>query len=125
MRHRKIGRKFNRTASHRYAMIRNMGIALFQYESIKSTLPKAKELRRFVEPLITLAKIDSVANRRKAFQKLHNKFAVNKLFEELGPRYEKRFGGYIRILKLGFRKGDCANIAYIELMDKSFSQKSQ
>lgn len=118
MRHRKSGRKFGRDSSHRKAMFRNMTISLFEHELIKTTLPKAKELRRVVEPLITLAKTDSVANRRLAFSRLGSKAAVAKLFEDLGPRYQQRPGGYLRLLKCGFRHGDAAPMAYVELMDR-------
>ena len=118
MRHRKSGRKLNRNSSHRKAMFRNMACSLFEHELIKTTLPKAKELRRVAEPLITLAKKDSVANRRLAFSRLRNDDAVGKLFAELGPRYEERPGGYIRILKCGFRTGDNAPMAYVELVDR-------
>ena len=118
MRHRKIGRKFSRTSSHRKAMFQNMAASLFEHELIKTTLPKAKELRRTAEPLITKAKVDSVANRRYAFDRLRSKEAVGKLFSELGPRYESRPGGYIRILKCGFRAGDNAPMAYVELVDR-------
>lgn len=118
MRHRKSGRHLNRTSSHRQAMFRNMAASLIEHEVIKTTLPKAKELRRVAEPLITLAKEDSVANRRLAFSRTRNKAAVGKLFSELGPRYEGRPGGYTRILKCGFRAGDAAPMAYIELVDR-------
>ncbi len=118
MRHRHSGRQLNRNASHRKAMFQNMTISLVEHELIKTTLPKAKELRRFAEPLITLSKEDSVANRRLAFDRLRNKAAVGKLFSELGPRYESRPGGYLRILKAGFRAGDNAPMAYIELVDR-------
>ena len=118
MRHRKSGRHLNRTSSHRQAMFRNMTASLIEHEIIKTTLPKAKELRRVAEPLITLAKEDSVANRRLAFSRTRNKAAVGKLFSELGPRYEDRPGGYTRILKAGFRAGDAAPMAYIELVDR-------
>ncbi len=118
MRHRKIGRKFSRTSSHRKAMFQNMAVSLFEHELIKTTLPKAKELRRTAEPLITKAKVDSVANRRYAFDRLRDKAAVGKLFTELGPRYESRPGGYIRIMKCGFRAGDNAPMAYVELVDR-------
>ncbi len=118
MRHRKSGRKFSRTSSHRKAMFRNMTASLVEHELIKTTLPKAKELRRVAEPLITLAKEDSVANRRLAFDRLRNKATVGKLFSELGPRYEGRPGGYIRILKCGYRSGDAAPMAYVELVDR-------
>ncbi len=118
MRHRKSGRHLNRTSSHRQAMFRNMAASLIEHEIIKTTLPKAKELRRVAEPLITLAKEDSVANRRLAFSRTRNKAAVGKLFSELGPRYEGRPGGYTRILKCGYRAGDAAPMAYIELVDR-------
>ena len=118
MRHRKSGRQLNRNSSHRQAMFRNMAVSLVSHEVIKTTLPKAKELRRVVEPLITLAKSDSVANRRLAFARTRDKAAVGKLFNELGPRYEGRPGGYTRILKCGFRAGDNAPMAYIELVDR-------
>ena len=118
MRHRHSGRKLNRTSAHRRAMFRNMTASLVAHELIRTTLPKAKELRRFAEPLITLAKNDSVANRRLAFNRLRDKAAVGKLFTELGPRYEARPGGYLRILKCGLRPGDKAPMAYVELMDR-------
>ncbi|MBT7329456.1 MAG: 50S ribosomal protein L17 [Oceanospirillaceae bacterium] len=118
MRHRKSGRHLNRTSTHRKAMFKNMSVSLFEHELIKTTLPKAKELRRVAEPLITLAKEDSVANRRLAFARTRSKEAVGKLFNELGPRYEARPGGYIRIMKCGFRPGDNAPMAYVELVDR-------
>ncbi|MCK7594245.1 50S ribosomal protein L17 [Pseudomarimonas salicorniae] len=118
MRHLKSGRKFNRTSSHREAMFRNMAASLIKHELIRTTLPKAKELRRVAEPLITLAKVDSVANRRLAFSRLRDKQAVGKLFVELGPRFQSRPGGYLRLLKCGFREGDNAPMAYVELMDR-------
>lgn len=118
MRHRKSGRQLNRNSSHRNAMFRNMAASLVEHEVIKTTLPKAKELRRVAEPLITLAKNDTVANRRLAFSRLRNKDIVGKLFAEIGPRYEGRPGGYTRILKCGFRAGDKAPMAYIELVDR-------
>ncbi|MFT5032664.1 MAG: large subunit ribosomal protein L17 [Bacteroidia bacterium] len=118
MRHRHSGRQLNRNASHRKAMFRNMTTSLVEHELIKTTLPKAKELRRHAEPLITLAKSDSVANRRLAFARLRDKAAVGKLFTQLGPRYQERPGGYIRILKCGFRDGDKAPMAYVELVDR-------
>ncbi|KJZ18758.1 MULTISPECIES: 50S ribosomal protein L17 [Halomonas] len=118
MRHRKSGRHLNRTSSHRQAMFRNMSVSLVEHEVIKTTLPKAKELRRHIEPLITLAKEDSVANRRLAFSRTRSKEAVGKLFNELGPRYVERPGGYVRILKCGFRTGDNAPMAYVELVDR-------
>jgi len=118
MRHRQSGRQLNRNSSHRKAMFRNMATSLVEHELIKTTLPKAKELRRVAEPLITLAKTDSVANRRLAFDRLRDKAAVGKLFTELGPRYQERPGGYIRIMKCGFRTGDKAPMAYVELVDR-------
>ena len=118
MRHRKSGVKLGRTSSHRKAMFRNMTNSLVEHEMIRTTLPKAKELRRFAEPLITLAKQDSVANRRLAFDRTRSKDVVGKLFSELGPRYEARPGGYIRILKCGYRTGDKAPMAYVELVDR-------
>ncbi|MCF6299927.1 MAG: 50S ribosomal protein L17 [Proteobacteria bacterium] len=118
MRHRKSGRKLNRNSSHRKAMFKNMSVSLFDHELIKTTVPKAKELRGFAERLITLAKVDSVANRRLAFARLRDKEIVNKLFTELGTRYLDRPGGYIRILKCGFRAGDNAPMAYVELVDR-------
>lgn len=118
MRHQKSGRKFNRTSAHREAMFRNMAASLFKHELIKTTLPKAKELRRAAEPLITIGKVDGVANRRLAFARLRDKEAVGKLFVELGPRYATRPGGYLRILKAGFRAGDNAPMAYVELVDR-------
>ena len=118
MRHQKSGRKLNRTSSHREAMFRNMASSLVKHELIRTTLPKAKELRRVAEPLITLAKTDGVANRRLAFSRLRDKEAVGKLFVELGPRYKERPGGYLRILKCGFRDGDNAPMAYVELVDR-------
>jgi large subunit ribosomal protein L17 len=118
MRHRNVGRYFSRTSSHRKAMFRNMTTSLVEHELIKTTLPKAKELRRYAEPLITLAKSDSVANRRLAFSRLRDKEAVGKLFTLLGPRYAARPGGYIRILKCGLRAGDKAPMAYVELVDR-------
>jgi large subunit ribosomal protein L17 len=118
MRHLKSGRKLNRNSSHRKAMFRNMANSLFQHEIIKTTVPKAKELRRVAEPLITLAKSDSVAHRRLAFDRLRDKESVGKLFNELGPRYVERPGGYLRILKCGYRTGDKAPMAYVELVDR-------
>ncbi len=118
MRHRKSGRHFGRESSHRRAMFRNMIASLVEYELIKTTLPKAKELRRFAEPLITLAKNDSVANRRLAFSRLRSKEAVKKLFEEIGPRSKSRNGGYLRILKCGIRQGDSSIMAIVELVDR-------
>ena len=118
MRHRKSGRHLNRDSAHRKAMFRNMACSLFEHEVIKTTVPKAKELKRVAEPLITLAKQDSVANRRLAFSRMGSKAAVGKLFSELGPRYQDRPGGYTRILKCGFRAGDAAPMAYVELVDR-------
>ena len=118
MRHRHSGRKLNRNSPHRKALFRNMTISLVEHELIKTTLPKAKELRRFAEPLITLAKKDSVANRRLAFARLGNKSAVGKLFADLGPYYGARPGGYLRILKCGLRSGDKAPMAFVELVDR-------
>ena len=118
MRHRKVGRRLGRTSSHRRSMFRNMSSSLFEHEMIETTLPKAKELRRVAEPLITLAKQDSVANRRLAFARLRDKGMVQKLFNELGPRYRARPGGYLRILKNGFRSGDKAPMAVVELVDR-------
>lgn len=118
MRHRKSGRQLNRNSSHRQAMFKNMAGSLVKHEVIKTTLPKAKELRRVIEPLITLAKQDSVANRRLAFARTGDKEVVGKLFNELGPRYDARPGGYSRILKCGFRSGDNAPMAYVELVDR-------
>ena len=118
MRHRKSGRQLNRNSSHRQAMFRNMAASLIESEVIKTTLPKAKELRRVAEPLITLAKEDSVANRRLAFSRTRSKVAVGKLFAELGPRYQGRPGGYMRILKCGHRAGDAAPMAFVELVDR-------
>ena len=118
MRHRTAGRQLSRTSPHRTAMFRNMAVSLVEHELIKTTLPKAKELRRVAEPLITLAKNDSVANRRLAFSRTRSKSAVGKLFSELGPRYKNRNGGYIRILKCGFRPGDASPMAFVELVDR-------
>jgi large subunit ribosomal protein L17 len=118
MRHRKTGRKLGRNSSHRTALFKNMAASLVQEELIRTTLPKAKELRRVIEPLITRAKVDSVANRRLVFARLRDKAAVAKLFGELGPRYAARPGGYLRILKCGFRPGDAAPMAYVELVDR-------
>lgn len=119
MRHRHGLRKLNRTSSHRQAMFRNMAVALLTHEAIKTTLPKAKELRRVVEPLITLAKEPTVANRRLAFARLRDRDLVVKLFNELGPRFAERNGGYTRVLKMGFRQGDNAPMAYMELVDRA------
>ncbi len=118
MRHQKSGRKLNRDSAHRKAMFSNMVASLIKHELIRTTLPQAKELRRFAEPLITLAKVDSVANRRLAFARLRDKVAVGKLFVEIGPRYVSRPGGYLRLLKCGFRAGDIAPMAYVELVDR-------
>ncbi len=118
MRHRKSGRQLNRNSSHRKAMFRNMAVSLFDNELIKTTLAKAKELRGVAEPLITMAKEDSVAKRRLAFSRLRDKGVVAKLFTELGPRYQERPGGYLRILKCGMRAGDAATMAYVELVDR-------
>jgi large subunit ribosomal protein L17 len=118
MRHRQSNRKLNRTTSHRLAMFRNMSNALLKHEVIKTTLPKAKELRRVVEPIITLGKSPSLANRRLAFDRLRDREMVTKVFDELGPRYAKRPGGYVRILKFGFRVGDNAPMALVELVDR-------
>ncbi len=118
MRHRKSGRHLNRTSAHRRAMFRNMSVSLVRHEAIRTTVPRAKELRRVLEPLITLAKEDSVAKRRLAFARLRDREAVTKLFAELGPRYRERPGGYLRILRCGYRPGDCAPMAYVELVDR-------
>src|SRR6185437_2363359 len=122
MRHLKSGRKLNRTSSHREAMFKNMAASLIKHELIRTTVPKAKDLRRVAEPLITLAKVDGVANRRLAFARLRDKQAVGKLFVELGPRYRERKGGYLRIIKCGFRDGDNAPMAYVELVDRPQAQ---
>ena len=119
MRHRKSGRQLNRNSSHRKAMFRNMACSLIEHEVIRTTVPKAKELKRVAEPLITLAKSDSVANRRLAFSRMRSKAAVGKLFSEIGPRYQGRPGGYTRILKCGFRAGDAAPMAFVELVDRT------
>lgn len=118
MRHRKSGRSLSRTSSHRKAMFSNMCCSLIEHELIKTTLPKAKDLRRYIEPLITVSKIDSVATRRQAFDTLRSKVAVGKLFTDLGPRFSKRPGGYLRIIKCGYREGDNAPMAYVELLDR-------
>lgn len=118
MRHRKSGRQLNRNSSHRKAMFRNMAVSLLNQEAIKTTLPKAKELRRVAEPLITMAKSDTVHKRRLAFSRLRDRDTVTKLFNELGPRYADRPGGYLRILKMGYRTGDKAPMAYVELVDR-------
>ena len=125
MRHRKSGRKFSRTSAHRKAMFRNMTASLVEHELIKTTLPKAKELRRVAEPLITLSKNDSVANRRLAFSRLRDDAAVAKLFNELGPRYNERPGGYLRILKCGFRAGDNAPMAFVELVGRPLDNEAE
>ena len=118
MRHRKSGRKLNRNSSHRKALFSNMAVSLFQHELIKTTLAKAKELRGIVEPLVTLSKEDTVAKRRLVFARLRDRGVVTKLFNELGPRYATRPGGYVRIMKCGFRPGDAAPMAYVELVDR-------
>lgn len=118
MRHRKAGRQLNRNSSHRKAMFRNMAASLIEHELIQTTLPKAKELRKVAEPLITMAKEDNVAKRRLAFSRLRSDAAVGKLFGELGPRYRARQGGYLRILKCGYRRGDKAPMAFVELVDR-------
>ena len=118
MRHRNGLRKLNRTSSHRLAMLRNMTVSLLKHEAIKTTLPKAKELRRVVEPIITLGKVDTLANKRLAFSRLRDRDMVVKLFAEIGPRYKARNGGYLRILKMGFRVGDNAPMAFVELVDR-------
>ena len=118
MRHQKSGRKLGRTSSHRQAMFRNMAVSLFRHEQIRPTLPKAKELRRVAEPLITMAKNPTMARRRLAFARLRDKDIVGKLFDELAPRYKARLGGYTRILKCGFRRGDNAPMAYVQLVDQ-------
>ena len=118
MRHQKSGRKLGRTSSHRQAMFRNMAVSLFRHEQIRTTLPKAKELRRGAEPLITMAKNPTMARRRLAFARLRDKDIVGKLFDELAPRYKARLGGYTRILKCGFRRGDNAPMAYVQLVDQ-------
>ncbi len=125
MRHRKSGRQLNRNSSHRNAMFRNMAVSLIKHELIKTTLPKAKELRRVAEPLITMSKSDSVAKRRLAFARLRDKAAVGKLFAELGPRYQERPGGYLRILKCGYRPGDQAPMAYVELVDRPLDEGAE
>ncbi|MFT6732667.1 MAG: large subunit ribosomal protein L17 [Polaribacter sp.] len=125
MRHRKSGRQLNRNSSHRQAMFRNMAVSMLEHELIKTTVPKAKELRRVVEPLITLSKVDSVANRRLAFARTRSKAVVGKLFDELGPRYQERPGGYLRIIKAGFRTGDKAPMAYVELVDRPIVEEDE
>lgn len=124
MRHRKSGRQLNRNSSHRKAMFKNMSISLVEHEVIKTTLPKAKELRRVIEPLITLAKVDSVANRRLAFARTGSDAAVGKLFTDLGKRFATRPGGYVRILKCGMRTGDNAPMAYVELVDRPVADEA-
>ncbi|MDX1434035.1 MAG: 50S ribosomal protein L17 [Gammaproteobacteria bacterium] len=125
MRHRKSGRHLNRTSSHRRAMFANMSASLVRHELIRTTVPKAKDLRRVVEPLITLAKTDSLANRRLAFSRLRDRDTVTKLFAELGPRYRERPGGYLRILKCGHRPGDSAPMAWVELVDRPESEREE
>jgi large subunit ribosomal protein L17 len=125
MRHRNGLRKLNRTSEHRKAMLRNMCVSLLQHEAIKTTVPKAKELRRVVEPLITLAKVPTLANRRLAFDRLRDRDIVTKLFNELGPRYNARPGGYTRILKMGFRVGDNAPMAFVELVDRPDEESTE
>lgn len=125
MRHRKSGRHFNRTSAHRKAMLQNLANSLFEHEVIKTTLPKAKELRRVAEPLITIAKEDSVANRRLAFDRTRSKEVVGKLFNELGPRYSERPGGYLRVLKSGYRAGDSAPMAIVELVDRPVTDEAE
>lgn len=124
MRHRQSGRQLNRNSAHRKAMFRNMTSSLVEHELIRTTLPKAKELRRYAEPLITLAKQDSVANRRLALIRTGSKRAVGKLFTELGPRYKERPGGYLRILKAGYRSGDSAPMAYVELVNRPIKEET-
>ena len=125
MRHRKAGRKLNRNSSHRKALFKNLSIALIEQDIIRTTLPKAKELRRFIEPLITLAKVDSVANRRLAFNKLRSDSAVGKLFSTVAVNSKERNGGYTRIIKAGFRPGDKADMAYIELVDRDLGNANK
>src|SRR5258708_3396381 len=125
MRHGHGLRKLNRTSSHRLAMLKNMMNSLIEHEAIKTTVPKAKELRRVIEPMITLAKVDTVANRRLAFDRLRDRDSVTKLFNELGPRFAKRPGGYTRILKMGFRVGDNAPMAFVELVERSEEHTSE
>jgi large subunit ribosomal protein L17 len=125
MRHRKAGRKLNRNSSHRKALFKNLSIALIEQDIIRTTLPKAKELRRFIEPLITLAKVDNVANRRLAFNKLRSDSAVGKLFSTVAVNSKDRNGGYTRIIKAGFRPGDKADMAYIELVDRELGNADQ
>jgi len=125
MRHRQSGRQLNRNSSHRKAMYRNMAASLLHHEIIKTTLPKAKELRRVAEPLITMAKSDSVHKRRIAFSRLRDRDVVTKLFGEIGPRYKERPGGYLRILKCGHRAGDAAQMAYVELVDRPLPEEGE
>lgn len=125
MRHRKSGRKLNRNSSHRKALMKNLAIAFIERELIKTTVPKAKELRSFIEPLITLAKVDSVANRRRAFNKLRLDSVVNKLFTEIAVKSKDRPGGYLRIIKAGFRPGDKADMAYVEWVDRDLEHSSE
>jgi large subunit ribosomal protein L17 len=125
MRHRKSGKRLGRTSSHRQAMFANMIVSLLKHELIKTTLVKAKELRRFAEPMITLAKEDDVAKRRLAYSRLRDKEIVAKLFKEIGPRYKARPGGYLRVLKCGFRNGDNAPMAYVELVDRPAQEEAQ
>ncbi|MBI5447688.1 MAG: 50S ribosomal protein L17 [Gammaproteobacteria bacterium] len=125
MRHLNAGRRFGKTSSHRQAMFRNMTASLIRHEVIKTTLAKAKELRRFAEPLITRSKVDSVANRRLAFARIRDKLSVSKLFSELGPRYKERPGGYLRILKCGYRAGDKAPVAIVELVDRPANETEE
>jgi len=125
MRHRNIGRQLSRNSSHRAAMLRNLAAAVLRHETIKTTLPKAKEVRRVVEPLITLAKRDSVAKRRQAFDRLRDRDLVTKLFSDLGPHYQDRPGGYLRILKAGFRAGDNAPMAVIQLVDRAAQDEAE
>lgn len=125
MRHRKTGRQLNRNSSHRKAMFSNMANSLFKHELIRTTLPKAKELRGYAEPLITLSKNDTVSKRRLAFSRLRDREIVTKLFNELGPRYKARSGGYLRVIKCGFRTGDSAPMAYVELVDRPETEISE
>lgn len=125
MRHRNTGRQLSRNSSHRSAMLRNLAVSILRHEAVKTTLPKAKEVRRVVEPLITLAKEDSVAKRRLAFDRIRDREIVTKLFNELGPHYKARQGGYLRILKAGFRAGDNAPMAYIQLVDRETAEADE
>jgi len=125
MRHRKSGRQLNRNSAHRKAMFRNMTCSLVRHELIKTTLPKAKELRRVAEPLITMSKVDNVAKRRLAFSRLRDSEVVGKLFAEIGPRYKERSGGYLRIMKCGYRPGDKAPMAYVELVDRPIPDEDE